>query len=159
MDSPVGSLLLAKDESGLREIRFKKDSDFDIPVDWTRSDKGLADVRRQLVEYFNGTRTTFDLPLAPEGTEFQKNVWQALTQIPHGTTVTYLDIANKLGRPGSVRAVGAANGANPISIIIPCHRVIGSDGSLTGYGGGLENKKWLLKHEGVEVHGQMALFG
>lgn len=159
MESPVGPLLLAKDEGGLREIRFRKGADFEIPIDWARSDRALADVRRQLKEYFEGTRATFELPLAPEGTEFQRNVWDAVLSVSHGRTASYLDIADQLGKPGSVRAVDAANGANPIPIIIPCHRIIGSDGSLTGYGGGIENKKWLLRHEGVEVGGQMGLFG
>jgi methylated-DNA-[protein]-cysteine S-methyltransferase len=157
-DSPVGALLLARDEAGLREIRFDKGSGFDIPDEWRRNDRALSDVRRQLREYFAGRRTEFDLALAPKGTEFQQSVWQRLLTIPFGATVSYLDIAKQLGKPGSIRAVGAANGANPIPIIIPCHRVIGSDGSLTGYGGGLENKRLLLKHEGVEVDEQVGLF-
>jgi len=159
IESPVGPLLLAKDEEGVRQIRFHEGDRFEVPVDWTRSDRALTDVVRQLDQYFNNKRTSFDIPLAPEGTSFQKSVWTALLDIPFGRTVSYQDIANRLGRPGSVRAVGAANGANPIPIIIPCHRVIGSDGSLTGYGGGLDNKRWLLDHEGIQVEGQMGLFG
>lgn len=102
---------------------------------------------QQLDEYFAGTRQTFDLPLQPQGTEFQQRVWNELTNIPYGETRTYQDLAHALGDPGAVRAVGAANGQNPLWILLPCHRVIGSDGSLTGYAGGLERKRWLLTHE------------
>jgi methylated-DNA-[protein]-cysteine S-methyltransferase len=158
IDSPIGSLLLAKDERGVREIRFRKSSDFEIPIDWTRSDRALTNVRKQLDEYFAGHRRTFDLTLAPAGTDFQKSVWSALESVSFGTTVSYLEIAVRIGKPGSVRAVGAANGANPIPIVIPCHRVIGTDGSLTGYGGGIENKRWLLDHEGANPRGQIGLF-
>jgi methylated-DNA-[protein]-cysteine S-methyltransferase len=159
IQSPIGPLLLARDDEGLREIRFGKGAPFAIPSDWTRDDAALEDVTAQLDEYFAGRRKAFDLALAPAGTGFQRSVWSALLTIPFGRTVSYLDVARTLGRPGSVRAVGAANGANPIPIVIPCHRVIGSDGSLTGYGGGLETKTWLLRHEGVEIGGQVGLFG
>jgi methylated-DNA-[protein]-cysteine S-methyltransferase len=104
-------------------------------------------VKKQFEEYFNGTRKTFDIPLSPEGTEFQKKVWTELLNIPYGETTTYQQMANKLGDPKVIRAAASANGKNPISIVIPCHRVIGSDGSLTGYAGGLHRKKWLLEHE------------
>jgi len=102
----------------------------------------------QLGEYFAGRRRTFDIPLVLQGTDFQKRVWQQLLAIPFGQMVSYLDIARALGNPKAVRAVGAANGHNPVSIVVPCHRVVGSDGSLVGYGGGLERKEWLLRHEG-----------
>jgi methylated-DNA-[protein]-cysteine S-methyltransferase len=102
-------------------------------------------------EYFEGSRKEFQLPLAPEGTDFQKRVWSELLNIPYGATCSYLDVARALGDANAIRAVGAANGRNPISIIIPCHRVIGADGSLTGYGGGLWRKEWLLRHEGVRA--------
>jgi methylated-DNA-[protein]-cysteine S-methyltransferase len=105
----------------------------------------------QLTEYFAGNRTSFDLPLAPEGTEFQRRVWSELRTIPFGETVSYLDIARSLGDTNAIRAVGAANGKNPIAIVVPCHRVIGSDGKLTGYAGGLWRKEWLLRYEGVAV--------
>jgi len=108
---------------------------------------GLIDVVNQIQEYFNGDRTEFNLKLSPKGTNFQKRVWDELTRIPFGQTQSYQQIANKLGDPKVVRAAASANGKNPISIIIPCHRVIGSDGSLTGYSGGLHRKKWLLEHE------------
>jgi methylated-DNA-[protein]-cysteine S-methyltransferase len=109
----------------------------------------LADTARQLAEYFAGTRRDFDLPLAPRGTGFQQLVWRALLAIRFGETCSYGDIARTLGRPAASRAVGAANGRNPIAIIVPCHRVIGADRSLTGYGGGLPAKRWLLAHEGA----------
>jgi methylated-DNA-[protein]-cysteine S-methyltransferase len=108
----------------------------------------LADAARQLAEYFAGVRRDFDLPLALGGTVFQRQVWQALAEIRYGETVSYGEIARRIGKPGASRAVGLANNRNPISIIVPCHRVIGADGSLTGYGGGLERKRWLLVHEG-----------
>jgi methylated-DNA-[protein]-cysteine S-methyltransferase len=105
--------------------------------------------KKQLLEYFVGKRTAFNLPLAPKGTRFQKSVWDCLLQIPYGTVVTYLDIAKMINKPKGSQAVGGANGRNPISLIVPCHRVIGSSGSLTGYAGGIERKLWLLKHEGA----------
>jgi methylated-DNA-[protein]-cysteine S-methyltransferase len=107
----------------------------------------LLEASRQLQAYFAGERREFDLPLAPYGSDFQRRVWSALLEIPYGETISYLELARRLGDPRAVRAVGSANGRNPISIIIPCHRVIGADGSLVGYGGGLERKRWLLRHE------------
>jgi methylated-DNA-[protein]-cysteine S-methyltransferase len=105
-------------------------------------------VAKQLAEYFSGKRTVFALDLAPRGTPFQLAVWNALLEIPYGDTISYAELARRIGKPSAVRAVGAANGANPIPIIIPCHRVIGSNGTLTGYGGGIERKQWLLALEG-----------
>jgi methylated-DNA-[protein]-cysteine S-methyltransferase len=107
----------------------------------------LAELERQLAAYFSGTLKTFELPLSPKGTPFQLEVWAALQKIPYGTTCSYSDIAKRIGRDDAVRAVGAANGQNPIPIVIPCHRVIGASGALTGFGGGLPMKKWLLAHE------------
>jgi methylated-DNA-[protein]-cysteine S-methyltransferase len=104
---------------------------------------------RQLSAYFEGTRRDFDLPISPQGTEFQRLVWQHLLDIPYGQIISYQDLAKAIGKPEAIRAVGAANGQNPISVVVPCHRVLGSDGSLTGYGGGLWRKEWLLKHEGA----------
>ena len=109
----------------------------------------LEDLSTQLGEYFSGKRKTFDYPLAPKGTEFQLAVWNALLEIPYGDTTTYAELARRIGRPSAVRAVGAANGANPIPIVVPCHRIIGTSGTLVGYGGGLDRKRWLLEHEGV----------
>jgi methylated-DNA-[protein]-cysteine S-methyltransferase len=109
----------------------------------------LERTRRQLEEYFAGTRTVFDLPLVFEGTAFQKRVWNLLRDIPYGTTTSYGTLARRLGDPHATRAVGAANGQNPIPIIVPCHRVVGSRGELTGFGGGIDRKRWLLEHEGA----------
>ena len=108
----------------------------------------MARVADQLTEYFSGKRQTFELELAPRGTPFQLAVWNALLAIPYGDTISYAELARRIGKPAAVRAVGAANGANPIPVIIPCHRVIGSNGTLTGYGGGIERKQWLLALEG-----------
>lgn len=119
----------------------------------TNSDRGtqsvLDRVEAQLKEYFAGWRTTFDLPLEPSGTDFQLSVWELLRKIPYGVTTSYGELARRLGDPKATRAVGAANGANPIPIIVPCHRVVGSKGELTGFGGGIERKRWLLEHEGA----------
>lgn len=107
----------------------------------------LCDAKQQLSEYFEGERTHFDIPLAPKGTDFQKQVWQALVEIPYGQTLSYQDIAKAVGKPKGSQAVGGANGKNPIAIVVPCHRVIGKNGSLTGYAGGLDKKSWLLSLE------------
>jgi methylated-DNA-[protein]-cysteine S-methyltransferase len=116
--------------------------------DWIEKETPvLKTAREQLRQYFAGELTEFTIPLNMQGTEFQKRVWTLLCEIPHGATWSYGEMAKRLGNPGASRAVGLANGQNPISIIVPCHRVIGSDGSLTGYGGGLPRKKWLLEHE------------
>jgi methylated-DNA-[protein]-cysteine S-methyltransferase len=123
-----------------------------VPGDVSTADRRLptADsvVAKQLFEYFSGKRQVFELDLAPRGTEFQLAVWNALVAIPYGDTISYAELARRIGKPSAVRAVGAANGANPIPVIIPCHRVIGSNGTLTGYGGGIERKQWLLALEG-----------
>ena len=121
------------------------------PSDWKRDSAGLTQAAEQLRAYAAGELTDFDLPLRPIGTEFRRHVWAALMEIPYGTTTTYGRIAGDLGRPTGSRAVGAAVGANPIGIVIPCHRVVGADGSLTGYGGGLDNKVALLHHEGISA--------
>jgi methylated-DNA-[protein]-cysteine S-methyltransferase len=117
------------------------------PPPGRRRDPVLTAARRQLDAYFAGKLTEFDLPLAPAGTVFQTGVWDELQRIPYGTTISYAELAGRVGRPGHFRAVGSANGRNPISIIVPCHRVLGSNGSLTGYGGGIDRKRWLLDHE------------
>ncbi len=115
------------------------------------TDALLEEARCQLTAYFDGRLRTFDLPLAPNGTDFQRRVWTELTKIPFGMTVSYADLARRVSNAAAVRAVGAANGRNPIPIIVPCHRVIGSNGSLTGFGGGLQRKQWLLTHEGAQA--------
>lgn len=150
LDSPVGSLLLTSDGTALTRLLFDPSR---ARPDW-RVDAGpFAEVARQLDQFFARARTTFDLPLRPEGTAFQVRVWSALREIPYGQTRTYGQIAGAVGNPAAVRAVGLANNRNPISIIVPCHRVIGANGALTGYAGGLANKRLLLDLEGAEAVG------
>jgi len=144
IDSPIGPLLAAREGSAIIAIRFPP---ADPQDGWMRDDDAFDDVRGALSGYFSGHRVTFELPLDPRGTEFQASVWRALLDIPFGQTTTYGELARRLGKPAAVRAVGAANGANPIPIVIPCHRVIGSNGALVGFGGGLPVKRWLLEHE------------
>ena len=143
--SPTGILKIEGNKEGISAITFVEEAVQQTPQ--TVIPEVLEDAVYQLEEYFSRKRTTFDLLLNPEGTPFQKRVWEALLKIPYGTTVSYLDMAKTLGDPKVIRAAASANGKNPISVIIPCHRVIGSDGSLTGYAGGLHRKKWLLAHE------------
>ncbi len=141
--SPIGTLEINGNKDGIASIIYldtDKNETKDIP-------ENLLACANQLNEYFEGNRTDFNLKLNPKGTDFQKKVWNHLLEIPYNKIVTYLDMANRLGDPKVIRAAASANGKNPISIIIPCHRVIGSDGSLTGYAGGLHRKKWLLDHE------------
>lgn len=151
IESPIGSLFIAADDTGLRAIEFPENRH---PVKrhgkWREGDHPLLEkTARQLGEYFAGTRQSFDLPLAPYGTDFQLGVWQALRLIPFGETWSYAQLAAKIGKTSAMRAVGAANGRNPLPIIVPCHRVIGADGSLTGFGGGLPTKEFLLRLEGA----------
>lgn len=148
IDSPIGPLLLAADETGLRLIQFKTSKHAQPPgEDWEENARPLKDVIRQLRAYFAGKLEEFDLPLAPDGTDFQQKVWRRLCDIPYGETISYGQLAQRIGNPNASRAVGLANGSNPIPIIIPCHRVIGSNGKLTGYGGGLPIKEKLLALE------------
>jgi methylated-DNA-[protein]-cysteine S-methyltransferase len=142
-DSPIGLIEVGGTDDAITSLFF-----VDERKEGAESNAVCAEAVRQLSEYFEGTREDFELPLELTGTEFQRQVWTELTSIPFGQTVSYGDLARAIGKPSAVRAVGAANGDNPISIIVPCHRVIGSDGGLTGYGGGLERKEWLLRHEG-----------
>jgi methylated-DNA-[protein]-cysteine S-methyltransferase len=142
--SPIGDLLLVASEEALLEVHFPPSR---TPDDAPRDDMRLAAVVGQLAEYFAGTRKQFDVSLAPRGTAFQLEVWRMLQRIPYGETRSYADVARSIGRPSATRAVGAANGANPIPIIIPCHRVIGTSGSLTGFGGGIAVKRRLLDLE------------
>jgi methylated-DNA-[protein]-cysteine S-methyltransferase len=152
IDSPVGPLTLVASGAGLRAVLWMHEMDVRVrvgPVDAEHEDPNgvLAAAAEQLGEYFDGRRTEFDLPLDAVGSEFQRSAWDALCTIPFGETVSYGEQARRLGDQRKARAVGAANGRNPISIIVPCHRVVGADGSLTGFGGGIENKAWLLDHE------------
>lgn len=142
LDTPVGMLEIAAADGALKHIYFVESAIHKTTVNDT-----LRQAKQQLAEYLAGERKRFDLPMAPQGTEFQKRVWQALTTIEFGDTCSYLDIARLIGNEKAVRAVGAANGKNPLSIIVPCHRVIGSNGKLTGYAGGLSKKAWLLTLE------------
>jgi methylated-DNA-[protein]-cysteine S-methyltransferase len=148
LDSPIGELLVTRDDVGLTALHLPV-SKYPPRVrdDWQRDDTAFADVRTQLDEYFAGSRQEFDLPLHIRGNSFQQQVWDALCEIPYGETTSYGKVAASIGHPDGARAVGVANGQNPIPIIVPCHRVIGADGSLTGYGGGLDAKRWLLDHE------------
>lgn len=147
-ESPVGRLTLAADDAGLRHIAFEAGRH---PVwigdGWRRDAAPFAQVRAQLSAYFAGELTVFDLPLAARGSAFDRRVWNALQAIPYGATLSYGELALRIGDATAARAVGAANGRNPLPIVVPCHRVIGADGSLTGFGGGLPTKKFLLEHE------------
>jgi methylated-DNA-[protein]-cysteine S-methyltransferase len=148
LDSPIGELLLTGSDRALTGIWMLSHRDeCKRTAKMVRDDAAFAEVRRQLAAYFAGESTTFDLALAAEGTGFQHRVWRALCAIPYGATISYGELARRIGQPGAARAVGLANGANPIPIVVPCHRVIGADGSLTGFGGGIERKRWLLAHE------------
>jgi len=152
MDTPIGKLLIAGDDLGVHRISFPpkaKPGEVTPPeAGWTESVRGpVKETVRQLKEYFAGRRTDFDLPLAPQGTGFQKSVWRQLCDIPYGETISYGELARRVGNPKASRAVGAANGSNPLPIVIPCHRVIGSSGKLTGFGGGLPVKEALLALE------------
>ena len=145
VESPLGPLLLTAAGAGLTGLWVNREHP--VGAGWRR-DRGPFDaVVTQVAEYLAGERRAFDVPLAPRATPFQRLVWDELVRIPFGTRTTYREVAARIGRPTAIRAMGHANGANPISIIVPCHRVVGSDGSLTGYGGGLAAKRWLLDHE------------
>ena len=164
VDSPVGRLVLTGGEQALGGLYMLDAGARSATVrpEWRHRDGGFPAAAQQLAEYFAGTRTEFDLPLAPRGTPFQLAVWAELMRIPYGATASYGGVAAALGKsPVASRAVGLANGRNPISIIIPCHRVIGADGSLTGYGWGVDRKEWLLRHEGAftpAAEAQLPLF-
>ncbi|WP_370330914.1 methylated-DNA--[protein]-cysteine S-methyltransferase [Mycolicibacterium hippocampi] len=158
MDSPVGTLTLAGSAGRLRHLRMVDQTYEPSRAGWEPDDTAFADAVTQLEEYFTGTRTDFDLELDLVGTAFQRRVWAALLTIPSGETRSYGQIAKQLEAPGAFRAVGLANGHNPIGIIVPCHRVIGANGSLTGYGGGLERKRALLEMEKQKVAPVATLF-
>ena len=150
-DSPVGRLLLAADDEALRLIEFASPRHPMAQTNaWEEGDSAiLRETRAQVGEYFDGRRRQFDLPLGPRGTDFQRTVWFALAEIGYGETISYAQLAARVGKSSAMRAVGAANGRNPLPIVLPCHRVIGADGSLTGFGGGLPTKRFLLELEGA----------
>lgn len=155
LDTPIGRLGIAATGTAITEILFMDGTGkgkTQPNTAWEPVDDIGLNAAQQLNDYFSGKRQTFNLPLQPQGTEFQQQVWQALTSIPCGQTQSYQAIAQAIHRPKAMRAVGAANGRNPIPIIIPCHRVIGANGKLTGFGGGLPIKEWLLKHEQTLLH-------
>jgi methylated-DNA-[protein]-cysteine S-methyltransferase len=152
-ESPIGDLLLTCDVNGhltgLYMSQNRGTPTAEPARGWLRDDRAMSEVRDQLSAYFDGRLRDFDLPLSMHGTPFQELVWEGLRAIPYGVTVSYAELADRIGRPGASRAVGSANGRNPISIIVPCHRVIAANGTLGGFGGGLDRKEWLLEHEAV----------
>jgi methylated-DNA-[protein]-cysteine S-methyltransferase len=148
MESPIGELTITADGGSLTGVHMNEQRHTPkIPATYMRDDRGLEHVVEQLNAYFAGELHDFELPMTMRGTEFQRRVWAALCEIPYGETISYGELARWVGNPKASRAVGLANGRNPVAIVVPCHRVIGADGSLTGYGGGLERKVWLLEHE------------
>lgn len=155
MDSPIGELTITAEGGLLTGVHMHDQRHFpSIPPSVERDDAGLAPIVEQLQAYFSGELTAFDLPIELRGTPFQRRVWTALQDIPYGETISYGELARRVGNPKASRAVGLANGRNPVAIVVPCHRVIGADGSLTGYGGGLDRKVWLLEHEAARNGGQ-----
>lgn len=158
LPTPIGRLRLVADAQGLREVWFEHGKhQHTLSPTWTHAPDALAFARVQLQEYFAGKRRNFDLPLHPHGTPFQRAVWEELGRIPYGVTLSYGELARRIGQPQAMRAVGAANGRNPLPIVLPCHRVIGANGSLTGFGGGLPTKRFLLALEERVARGD--LFG
>jgi methylated-DNA-[protein]-cysteine S-methyltransferase len=151
-ESPLGRVMAVADDEGITHVDFI-DAKYArrIEPDWIEDPlaPALSDCVRQLGEYYEGKRKTFELPLAPRGTAFQRRVWDEIARVPYGETITYGELARRAGAPGHARAAGAATGRNPVGVVIPCHRIVGADGSLTGYAGGLERKRELLEIEGV----------
>lgn len=158
MDSPIGVLTIAASDKALTNLSFGRDEMLLASCEVTSPSEHqvLRRTAAELAEYFSGVRTTFTVPVALDGTEFQCMAWRALAQARFGTTMTYAEQAASIGRPTATRAVGAANGRNPVAIVLPCHRVVGKDGSLTGFAGGLDVKKWLLAHERAVTMGTTA---
>jgi methylated-DNA-[protein]-cysteine S-methyltransferase len=149
--SPIGPLTLAGRDGALTAVRMQDQRHASgASPGWVRDDDRLAEVGEQLRTYFAGERTAFDVDIRFEGTPFQVAVWSALRDIPYGATISYAELARRVGRPGAFRAVGQANGRNPVAIVVPCHRVVAADGTMGGYGGGLDRKRWLLDHEGAQ---------
>lgn len=158
-ESPLGLVRISGDEAGVSVISCTDVSGGELMNEMSMLARPVQEAVRQLQEYFAGERQTFDFLMNPTGTDFQQTVWKALLDVPFGTTLSYLALSRRMGDEKAIRAVAAANGRNPLWIVIPCHRIIGSDGSLTGYAGGLWRKKWLLEHEGAFARsGQLSLF-
>lgn len=155
IDSPIGILTLAGRDGRLMHLRMTDQTYEPSHEGWYRADTAFPEAVEQLQAYFDGTLTEFDIQFQLVGSEFQRRVWSALLTIPYGQTRSYADIAHQVGKPTAARAVGLANGRNPIAIIVPCHRVVGANGSLTGYGGGLERKRTLLAHEGMRIQPEL----
>ena len=150
--SPIGDLYITARDGAITGLHMGQPKGVEAVIGrWTRDPRMLAAARAQLEAYLAGELTTFDLALSSGGTPFQQQVWAELRKIPYGETISYLELANRIGNPKAMRAVGAANGRNPIAIIVPCHRVIGANGSMTGFGGGIERKVWLLSHEAAHA--------
>ncbi|HVI45606.1 MAG TPA: methylated-DNA--[protein]-cysteine S-methyltransferase [Chitinophaga sp.] len=155
MDSPVGPLVISGTGEFIQSVSFTDEPRADLLLPESVNPPALLkECVKQLQEYFDGTRKVFDIPISQPGTDFQQTVWKQLTTIPYGQTISYLQLAHRIRNPKSIRAVGTTNGKNRLAIIVPCHRVIGSDGSLTGYAGGLWRKKWLLDHETTDLFKQ-----
>jgi len=161
LDTPIGTLLITGDAAAVLQITFpSQGKPAKAEAGWVESPRGpVGEAVRQLREYFAGERSDFDLPLAPKGTEFQRSVWRQLQEIPYGTTISYGELARRVGNPKASRAVGSANGKNPLPIVIPCHRVIAGDGTLGGFGGGLPTKQSLLALEQKTSIGNRAVAG
>jgi methylated-DNA-[protein]-cysteine S-methyltransferase len=158
-DSPVGSLLIEAMDDAITALLFKEEKDIrQLTSNATANSKLINNCIQQLNEYFDGTRRQFDFPFQQNGTPFKQKIWLALTQIPYGQTISYMEVSKRTGDVKAIRAVGTTNGKNQLSILVPCHRVIGSNGTLTGYAGGLWRKQWLLKHEAKIAHGVTTLF-
>lgn len=155
LQSPIGILEIISDEKNILAVSFLSEN---IILTTSKENEISKECKKQLQEYFNGERKSFDVAVCFSGTEFQNNVWNELTKIPIGKTISYLQLAKNLGNPKCIRAAGTANGKNPIAILVPCHRVIGSDGNLIGYAGGLWRKQWLLEHEAKMINGVSTLF-
>jgi methylated-DNA-[protein]-cysteine S-methyltransferase len=159
IESPLGPMLVQGDGDFVTGLFMPNHKGWPGPeASWRQTDAPFAAVRAQLAEYFAGTRQQFDVPLQLHGTPFQQQVWQELRRIPFGETITYAELAQRVGKPTGARAVGHANGRNPVSIIVPCHRVIGANGKLTGYAGGMDKKEWLLAWERRATGGEACLF-
>ncbi len=157
VESPVGTLTLRASAGTVDGLFMDGQRHMPARGAWLREDAPFGALRAQLERYFAGEPVEFDVPLRAAGTPFQERVWAALREIPYGETVSYGELARRIGAPGASRAVGLANGRNPVAIVIPCHRVIGADGSLTGYGGGVGRKSWLLRHEAAVLQSRAAL--